>query len=227
MKRRLGWLAAGLVVGLAADMLHPALAQTDLPKDPPEIVSADASAFLIPRGQLSSQESDPYMFLGHVVGSTTERWDQRRWRQYEDAITGYPTALSCLTEDQQSAARPDLLRFDWQGMDSLQIIDVCLFRVFSSLREPNLIEEWLRYFGFKVYPFTDPHPTLDQTIRGLPAFQLNAYWEKDRFYQTTSFYNYSPEWLDNLIPTAQAFIVNVGISDKDHVMSATLSPIIE
>ncbi len=145
MKCRLGWLAAGLVVGLAADMLHPALAQTDLPKDPPEIVSADASAFLIPREQLSSQESDPYLFMGNVMDPS-----QPRWSEFEPNITRFPDTSSCLMPDERGRDVQNLLNFDWKAMEGLQDIEVCVFRVAHSLDDVQLLRAWMTAQGYQI-----------------------------------------------------------------------------
>ena len=177
----------------------------------------DASAFLIPRDQLSTQETAPFMFDGLVLTP-----EQERWAEYKEAIRSYPTALSSLTDDQQAAERADILRFDWKDIDDSTALEVCLFRVFRSLPEPKLIEDWLRYFEFEVYPFRATNH--DTVLRPrLPAFRLSAVWSPDQFYEKTQSYDYSPGWLKNIIPTPYAFIFVVALNENNLVTSTSLS----
>ncbi len=158
------WLALFLALSLAGGA--PALAQTTDAPDPGSATPLaeprspiDRTRYLIPRDQLSTQESDPYLFLGRVMDNSRPRWND-----YKRAIKDYPTVLSCLARDQRDKERPDLLQFDWQGLNKRIEMEVCLFRVFRSLKDPKLIEDWLVSFEFK---FLGYRPTgLHQRARG-------------------------------------------------------------
>jgi hypothetical protein len=121
------------------------LAQTDLPTEPPTTIVADPSAFLIPRDQLSTQASDPYLFMGRVM----DRF-QKRWSEFEPFITRFPDTSSCLLPEERGRDEQNLLNFDWKAMKGLQDIEVCVFRVAHSLDDVQLLRAWLTAQGYRI-----------------------------------------------------------------------------
>lgn len=182
--------------------------------------AGDDEQFLVPREQLSTQESEPFRFLGYVLEDKTppERPGlDERWDDYKDAILGHPDTISCLTADQRDAERPDLLSIDWQALDKVRAIEVCLFRIFSSLGEPDLIEDWMRLHEFRVTPFNDTNPGHEKRP-GDTWFSSHGSWTPEQFFRITAFEERLP-WL-NIWPIWTkpfAYGINIGIGETGAV----------
>ena len=143
--RAFAGLAAGLVAGLSFGLLHPAMAQTGLPEKSPAAIVFDPSAFLVPRDQLSTQDSDPFLFISRVMDSS-----QPRWAEFEPSIARFPDTSSCLMQDERTSDVQNLLNFDWKAMESLHDIEVCMFRVAHSLDDVQLLRAWLTAQGYRI-----------------------------------------------------------------------------
>lgn len=68
------------------------------------------------------------------------------------AIKEFPDVSSCLKSNAAELATeavPALYHIDWDEIDTDDDAKVCLFRIFSDLRSPEAVMEWLRYQGFR------------------------------------------------------------------------------
>ena len=144
--------ALGVVTAVA--LAGGALAQEF--QRPPDLTLEDRpvplEAFRVPRDRLATQDSHPFLLLGRVMDETHPRWSE-----FRSAIRSYPDVDPCLEEEQRGTAEPDLLAFDWNSIRREAAMEVCLFRVFQSLREPELIEAWVLRKGFRTWGFdSDP-----------------------------------------------------------------------
>jgi hypothetical protein len=77
--------------------------------------AADTSAFLIPRDQLATQDSDPFMLAGRVMDET-----RPRWAEFEDTLAAFPDTSSCLLPEERGKDVQNLLAFDWKAMRHLR-----------------------------------------------------------------------------------------------------------
>ncbi|MCV2893442.1 hypothetical protein [Lentibacter sp. XHP0401] len=99
----------------------------------------------IPFDHLSNQESEPFLFATKLIDE-----NHPRWSQFEDALEQFPDVGSCLVEDEASKESPNLLLMDWKKTGYMIGSRVCLFRVASSLDHPTLVQQWMKYHGFRV-----------------------------------------------------------------------------
>jgi hypothetical protein len=104
-----------------------------------------ASPFVVPISELSNQQTRPYWF-----GSRVMTPDMGVWPDYKDALKRYPDVRPCLTEGAQTGESVNLLDFDWEKPNDFEALSVCLFRLFTSLDDLDLITEWLDVQGFDV-----------------------------------------------------------------------------
>lgn len=68
----------------------------------------------------------------------------------------YPDARSCLQDDEQKEQNPNLLMVNWElfnGADFIEISEICLFRIFSAMKNREDISNWLNLFEFEVKRF--------------------------------------------------------------------------
>jgi len=93
---------------------------------------------------LANQETDPFLFSGKVMDR-----EHPRWSQYRSAIRSYADVRDCLVRSEVKKETPNLTLINWKKMRSGKIIEVCLFRVFSSLGSPENAKLWLEVQGLK------------------------------------------------------------------------------
>jgi hypothetical protein len=105
--------------------------------------AADISAFLIPRDQLATQDSDPFMLAGRVMDET-----RPRWAEFEDTLAAFPDTSSCLLPEERGKDVQNFLAFDWKAMRYLTEIDVCVWRIATTLDDIDLMRDWLALQGF-------------------------------------------------------------------------------
>jgi hypothetical protein len=89
-------------------------------------------------------------------------------------IKRFPDTRSCLTAPQRRVETPDLLAFDWAAMSSGEAVEVCLFRVLSSIGSVEGARHWFHRQG---YSTTEPVPSFRDPDRivALNAGRLFSY----------------------------------------------------
>ncbi len=98
----------------------------------------------IPYVRLSKQETEPFLFLGKVVDE-----DHPRYGDYRAALSRFPDVRSCLTEEEREKPQPDLRQVEWGGIRDTRDIDVCVFRIATSVKAIDIIKEWLGLNSFR------------------------------------------------------------------------------
>lgn len=101
------------------------------------------SAFLVPRHALSTQDSDPFMFVGRIMDEGRSRWDE-----FEDTLAAFPDTSSCLLPEDRGKDVQNLLAFNWKAMRYLTEIDICVWRIATTLDDIALMRDWLAVHGF-------------------------------------------------------------------------------
>ncbi len=99
----------------------------------------------IPYVRLAKQETEPFLFQGKVV-DVNHPW----YNDYSKALRRFPDVRSCLTTDERENPQPDLRQIDWGAIHNILEINVCVFRVASSIEDVETIKLWLLYHGFTV-----------------------------------------------------------------------------
>ncbi|HUS53270.1 MAG TPA: hypothetical protein VMY41_04595 [Thermohalobaculum sp.] len=94
---------------------------------------------------MAKQEIEPFLFIGKMVDEK-----HPRYADYRKALRSFPDLRSCLTANERERPQPDLRQIDWDAMRDSRDIDVCVFRIASSIKDIELIKGWLRYHDFGV-----------------------------------------------------------------------------
>lgn len=94
---------------------------------------------------LSTQETRPFLSTGEEILPTSPRW-----KEYEESLVQFPDALSCLKESEREKKFVDLLQIDWNAPKNLQGLNVCIFRIFTSLDSVDEMYVWLSFHEFNV-----------------------------------------------------------------------------
>lgn len=105
--------------------------------------AVDPSVFLIPREELSTQVSDPFMLAGRVMDETQPLWDE-----FDETLSAFPDTSSCLLPEERGKEAQNLLAFDWKAMRYLTEIDICVWRIATTLDDMELMRDWLAAQGF-------------------------------------------------------------------------------
>jgi len=87
---------------------------------------------LIPYEYLASEETDPYLVLGKPPTIRADIRAAKRW----------PDVRSCLVRSERNAEQPDLTKINWKRMRRAEDIEVCMFRIFSSIRSETGLVNW-------------------------------------------------------------------------------------
>ncbi|NRB20577.1 MAG: hypothetical protein HRU33_24345 [Rhodobacteraceae bacterium] len=88
---------------------------------------------------LSGEVTDPYLVYGRVPIKSADIKAARRW----------PDVRSCLMLDERNAERPDVAKINWNRMRRDEDIEVCMFRIFSSLGNSDRIILWFQRQGIR------------------------------------------------------------------------------
>ncbi|MCK4860767.1 MAG: hypothetical protein KAS85_02485 [Rhodobacteraceae bacterium] len=126
-------------------LLFPTLALAQ--EDGTEIHSLcnDIATCAIPYVRLSKQETEPFLFLGKVVDE-----QHARYNDYRKSILRFPNVLTCLKEEERGKSEPDLRQIDWDMIHNTREMEVCVFRIASSIEDVEYIKIWLQYHGYRV-----------------------------------------------------------------------------
>ena len=167
--------------------------------------TAGPEAFLTPREKLSTQASDPFLFVWKVMDETQPRWDE-----FEGALERFPTTSSCLLPEERGKEVQSLLAFDWQAMSRTHEMEICMFRIFHSLTSHEYIDDWLRYFHFSVVPIQ----TSGLTDRS-NQWRLYGKWSAKKYFGMTGA---SEPWFRSPFgASVRSFILAVALDDKFRV----------
>ncbi len=90
--------------------------------------------------QLSSEETHPFLFLGKLPPDNK--------KALKRAIAQFPDVRSCLVRSEKHKDRPNLLLLDWNAMHSEEAVEVCIFRIMSSIRNVRESRKWFEIQGF-------------------------------------------------------------------------------
>lgn len=125
----------------------------------------------VPYTHLATQETDPFLFIGKVMNE-----DHPRYHQFKRALRKFPDVRSCLIPEEQEKQRPDLRQIDWSAIGEFKEINVCVFRIATSIDDVEGIRKWFRYHGFRlsnlswsVHPRYMPKNETDR-VSGFEAF---------------------------------------------------------
>lgn len=147
-----------------------------------QVASADedSSGYQFPIGKLTTQASDPFVF-----GSKQLAPGDARWKEYRKPIKRFPDARACLVREEQAKGIVDLRKIDWAKPKYTQGLDVCLFRIFSVLKERSLIEEWLRFHEFALlepgYNYKQPIVNSDRAKDTYRVKRIHASWSFSQY----------------------------------------------
>lgn len=156
-------LATVLVFGL---LIHPSesIAAGDGASADPRPPSAEIPTWFPPEGQtLNEPGFEPYAdSAGTVVRLSIEsivpvtRFGRplnpaRPWYSaYREGVDRFPSARSCLIDEERDRPRPDLTRFDWRKVTTYAQAEVCIFRIATSYRTVEGFERWMLAQGLTI-----------------------------------------------------------------------------
>ena len=95
-------------------------------------------AFHYSEQDLATQTDHPFMFSGEVVDEQHPQWDN-----FRRTLRTFPDTQSCLTKGSRTGDQFDLTQFSWRGLRGSREIEVCLFRVATTLRDVDKMAAWL------------------------------------------------------------------------------------
>lgn len=64
---------------------------------------------------------------------------------HHEAIKAYPTVRDCLIEKEKLSDNPDLRLIDWKTIRLRSELEICLWRIFTSLEDFDTILKWMDF----------------------------------------------------------------------------------
>lgn len=101
--------------------------------------------------QLTTEKSHPIIKnpkLGHMKPEVLS------------AVNKFPTTRDCLIESEKTSDTPDLRLIDWKSLNTRSELDVCLARIFKSLKTFQSIKSWMSFHYLNA-----PHGNPEQKFR--------------------------------------------------------------
>jgi hypothetical protein len=139
----------------------------------------------IPYDHFANQETDPFLYSGRLMDE-----DHPRWRQFRGPLQKYPDVRDCLVEGERESEQPNLLKIDWRGVGPGASREVCVFRIARSLKDVELIRQWLLYHQFRVGElsrvFDEDYTPRYETQR---IYNMQGSWTKEQYRKI------HPSWL--------------------------------
>lgn len=147
----------------------------------------------IPYVRLAKQETEPFLFLGNVVDVNHPRY--KAYNRYKNALRSFPDVRSCLTEEERGKSQPDLRQMDWGAIGNIREIEVCVFRIASSIEDIETIILWLRHHGFEV---REMQRRMSDTY--VPRYETESIFNLESFLAIEKFRKIIPRvWLARII----------------------------
>lgn len=168
----------------------------------------------IPYVRLAKQETEPYLLDGKVVDES-----HPRYVHYGEPILRFPDVRSCLVESERGEPVPDLRLMDWDAAENLADVDVCVFRVASSIGDVDTVKLWLRYHGF--------HVGRDIPLHGksyVPKSETDAMFIVDSLLPVEKFRGIFPRsriWRLIGIETVHSYSLGIWFSQSGRVVGVT------
>jgi len=129
-------LYVGVASLIALSVFMPASILVDFPEIAGPVISYD---------HLSGEETEPFLKLG-IRPMDMEPSSQIK-KKYVDAVKRWPDVRSCLVRSERSKETPDLRKINWWWIRTETAIEVCMFRIFTSLGTPEKAKAWFEAQG--------------------------------------------------------------------------------
>lgn len=98
---------------------------------------------------LTAEQRDKKIDYQSLTNEINMPYWEGKVKTYRKNIARFSNVQSCLIKSQRKISEPDLRLIDWAAFGSPKDVDVCLWRIFSSLSNPELVKEWMAFHGLK------------------------------------------------------------------------------
>jgi hypothetical protein len=130
-------------ISICAVLFTLAFAQVAPAQEPAPEQCLDPQLCPMPYVRLAKQETEPFLFLGRVVEEGGPQYGN-----YQRALRRFPDVRSCLTEAERGRGQPDLRQIDWKLMRDTYDIEVCVFRIATSVSSMDMLKRCLEQNRF-------------------------------------------------------------------------------
>jgi len=141
--RRFAVTAALLLSLLAVFQPIPLWAQTATDCD-------GSSECAAPFVRLSNESNFPYLWYGMRPSEPRGKSEDPNLEEHLRAIEMFPSVRECLLPEEAEKEVPDLSRIDWARIPDVAAVEVCIFRVASSIRSADSVKMWLQNQAFTI-----------------------------------------------------------------------------
>ena len=193
---------------------YPVFAQETAPN---EEGCSDLSLCPIPYVRLSTQDERPFLFGGKVVDGS-----HGSFSQYEGAISKFPSVTSCINHN--SGRGFNLQNINFGKINSIQEIDVCVFRVTDSIEKTSEILAWLQRIGFETRDFVrfrsenfSPRSELDRIYIASAILEL----EKLHVIVEEKEFGFFRSLISMIYPKGVFYTLSISLAESGRVVSVS------
>ena len=90
--------------------------------------------------QLSSK-----LEYAELTSETSHPYKQWKEKSHSAEVSKYHNVRDCLIETERTAESPDLRLIDWNNITTIPALEVCTWRIFTSLKDHQDIFAWLEF----------------------------------------------------------------------------------
>lgn len=138
-------------------------------------LTPEQEADVISYDKLTAEDSHPFIHSDKNYPFSVDGRVRAR-KNLKEAIIKFPDTPSCLIKATRNKQKPDLRLINWDAFRTLQDVNVCFWRIFSSLETPEKVEKWLYFQNAKNVYF---EPILNQnsyTTDYIVSHHLKVNW---------------------------------------------------
>lgn len=173
----------------------------------------EESQFWVTKTALSNQIEMPFLFSGQPVSPEHPRWDD-----YSDAIATFSTTQDCLLPSANVEDEVNLLAVNWSALRSHRALEVCFFRIFSSIGDLQKIRKWLTLYQYRLlntrFEKIGANYRLGEVIPSKTTASFEGFVATDVFEDRTNIFRYGIGWLRS----AKGYTIQVKLSEYGEVL---------
>lgn len=125
----------------------------------------------------SRTEETPFLWGGKIYADPNSGITSETRDRYRDIPYQYPDAASCTVVEKNIEGAVQFKNLNWSQLSNEEEVEVCLFRVLSTMKGAEQITEWLQQRGWLAREVTDAQYSAPMLGVQGPVTQLGFYWD--------------------------------------------------
>ena len=125
----------------------------------------------------SRTEETPFLWGGKIYADPNSGITPATRERYRDIPYQYPDAASCTMVEKILEGATQFKNLNWNHLNIKEEVEVCLFRVLSTLKGAEQITKWMQQRGWLAREVVDAQYSAHMLGVQGPVTQLGFYWD--------------------------------------------------